>query len=252
MDATHAELQQLREENQALRERIAVLLERLTKLEAQLATARKNSGNSSKPPSSDIVKPSAPQQEKKPKQKRKRGGQPGDPRHERPLFPPEEIDETFDYSLSSCPDCGGKLTPGEGSPRVVQQVEIVAVPLQVTEHRGLPCFCRRCQETHYAPLPDEVQRAGLIGPRLTAVVAFLKGGCHCSFSTIRKFLRDVVGVTITRSELRKVCAKVADSLEEPYQQLLSLLPEQELLNVDETSHKECGQRLWTWCLLRLN
>jgi len=126
-------------------------------------------------------------------------------------------------------------------------VEVVAAPIVVTEHRGLPCFCSRCQKTHYTPLPHEVRKAGLIGPRLTAVVAFLKGGCHCSFSTIRKFLRDVVGVTVSRSQLRNVCAKVADSLDAAYQQLLVALPQQDVLNVDETGHKEYRQRLWTWC-----
>ncbi|MBI3461921.1 MAG: IS66 family transposase [Planctomycetes bacterium] len=230
-----------------LRQQVAALLERVAKLEAQLAAARKNSGNSSKPPSSDIVKPSQPTSGQKPKQKRKRGGQPGHPRHERPPFAPEDIDQTCDYSLSVCPDCGGKLTPGNEPPRVLQQVEVIATPLQVTEHRGLACYCRRCRKTHYAPLPEEVRRAGLIGPRLTAVVAFLKGGCHCSFTTIRKFLRDVLGVTISRGQLRKVCAKVADSLDAGYQQLLALLPEQDRLNVDETGHKEYKQRMWTWC-----
>jgi transposase len=232
---------------QRLRQELAEMRERMATLEARLAAALKNSGNSSKPPSSDIVKPPRPKPGKRQTNKRKRGGQPGHPRHERPPFAPEDIDQTWDYTLSACPDCGGQLKPGNQPPRLVQQVEIVASPIEVTEHRGLPYFCPHCRKTHYAPLPDEVRRAGLIGPRLTAVVAFLKGGCHCSFSTIRKFLRDVVKVTISRSQLRKLCAKVADSLEPAYQQLLAALPEQERLNVDETGLKEYGQRLWTWC-----
>ena len=245
MDATDANLEGLRQENQALKAQVAALLERIAALEAQLAAARKNSGNSSKPPSTDIAKPSRPARDQK--SKRKRGAQPGHPRHQRPPFAPEDIDETWEYSFRICPDCGGKVTPLDEPPRVLQQVEIVARPIQVTEHRGWACFCRRCQKTHYAPLPDEVRRAGLVGPRLTSIVAFLKGGCHCSFTTIRKFLRDVLGVTISRGQLRKVCAKVADSLEAAYQQLRDLLPEQERLNVDETGHKEYKQRMWTWC-----
>jgi transposase len=246
MDATSANLEGLRLENEALKAQVAALLQRVAKLEAELAAARKNSGNSSKPPSSDIAKPSRPAPQRQ-KSKRKRGGQPGHPRHERPPFAPEEIDQAWDYTLRVCPDCGGKLTSTDDPPRVLQQVEIVARPIQVTEHRGLPCFCSRCQKTHYAPLPAEVRRAGLVGPRLTSIVAFLKGGCHCSFTTIRKFLRDVLGVTISRGQLRKVCGKVADSLDASYQQLLALLPEQERLNVDETGHKEYKQRMWTWC-----
>ena len=228
-----------------LTKRVAALEAELAALTARLAALQKNSSNSSKPPSSDIVKPPRPGTSSS--GKRKRGGQPGHPRHERPPFTPEDIDERVDYTLAACPDCGGRVTPHDAPPRVVQQVEIVAKPIHVSEHRGLACYCKRCQKTYYAEIPEPVRRAGLVGPRLTALVAFLKGGCHCSFSTIRKFLRDVVGVTISRGQLRKVCAKASDSLEAAYDQLLAAAREQAVLNVDETGHKEYDQRLWTWC-----
>ena len=64
-------------------------------------------------------------------------------------------------------------------------------------------------------MPETVEKAGLFGPRLTALVAFMKGVCHASFSTIRKFLRDVVGVTVSRGYLVKVIAKVSRSLTLP-------------------------------------
>ena len=31
-----------------------------------------------------------------------------------------------------------------------------------------------------------------------------------------------------------------------YEELLSLLPGEEVVNVDETGHKQKGRRLWTW------
>ena len=218
---------------------------RVAALEAQLAKAQKNSTNSSKPPSSDITK--SPRARSAKKGKLRRGGQPGHPRHERPPFQPDEIDRQVDYHLSHCPDCGGQTTPLDLPPRVVQQAEIVTSPLEISEHRGQACFCAHCQKTHYAEIPAPVRQAGLIGPRLTARVAFLKGGCHCSFSTIRKFLRDVVGLTVSRAHLRNVCAKVADGLHTAYDQLLAAVRQQATLNVDETGHKEYAQRLWTWC-----
>jgi transposase len=229
----------------SLEQRIAVLEDRLAALQVQLAASKKNSANSSKPPSSDIIKPPRPGGVGG--RKRKRGGQPGHPRHERPPFTPEEIDERVDYTLSICPDCGGRTRLLDLAPRVVQQVEIVRSPITVSEHRGRACFCVRCQKTHYAEIPAAVRRAGLVGPRLTALVAFLKGGCHCSFTTIRKFLRDVVGVTVSRGQLRNVCAKVSDSLDAAYEELLGAARQQAVLNVDETGHKEYAQRLWTWC-----
>jgi transposase len=84
-------------------------------------------------------------------------------------------------------------------------------------------------------------------PGLTTLIAYLKGACHASFSTIRKFLRDVVGLTISRGHLSAVIGKVTQALDDPYQDLLDRLPGAGRLNVDETGHKRNGQRMWTWC-----
>jgi transposase len=87
----------------------------------------------------------------------------------------------------------------------------------------------------------------LAGPRLTTVIAYLKGACHASYSTIRKFVRDVIGLTISRGQLCKIIGKVSRALERPYEELLGDLPGQAVLNVDETGHKRNGQQHWTWC-----
>jgi hypothetical protein len=58
-----------------LRSTNAKLLQRIAELELQLAKALKNSSNSSKSPSSDIVKP--PTKQAKRQKKAKRGGQKG-------------------------------------------------------------------------------------------------------------------------------------------------------------------------------
>lgn len=221
---------------------------RIAELEAQLAKAQKHSGNSSKPPSSDIVKPPQSDAPHSKGKKRRRGGQPGHPRHERPAFTPDQLTAApHEYTLDLCPDCGGTLKNAAAAPRLIQQVEIVVQPIQVEEHRARAYWCPKCQKVHYAALPPPVENAGLVGPRLTALVGFLKSVCHASFSTIRKFLRDVVGVTISRGQLAKVVQKVSTSLEQTYEELLALLPEAERLNVDETGHRDQGKRLWTWC-----
>ena len=129
----------------------------------------------------------------------------------------------------------------------MQQVEIVTRPIHVSEHRSRACYCGKCRKTFVAPVSREVRKTGLVGPRLTALVGYLKGACHASFSTIRKFLREVMSVTISRGQLRKVCAKVADSLQFSYEELLAALPKEGRLNVDETGHPENGRQLWTWC-----
>ena len=225
---------------------VVLLTEQIETLKEQLAKAKKDSSTSSKPPSSDIVKP------KKPKGKgghgkRKSGGQPGHPKHERPEFPPEMLDNAWEYYLDECPVCGDALLPSDAAPKTIQQIEIIQKPIRIDEHRGLAYWCESCQKVHYAPLPPEVRKGGLFGPELTALVAYMKGSCHASFSTIRKFLRDALNVTVSRGYLRKLIAKVTDSLGQAYDELLSLLPGEDVINVDETGHKEKGRRLWTWC-----
>jgi transposase len=238
----------LRLELEALKAQLATLSATIAQLQGQLAAARKDSSTSSKPPSSDIVKPPKPAPPEG-QDRRRIGGQPGHPKHERADFPPEAINGgAFDHRLELCPKCGHDLQPMLTIvPRVIQQVDIQDVPLVIQEHRGHPGWCGHCRKVYEAPLPIGIARGGLVGPRLTTLIAFLKGVCHASFSTIRKFVRDVVGLTISRGQLAKIIAKVSEALEPPYEQLLRDLPDQERLNVDETGHKQNALKRWTWC-----
>jgi transposase len=231
----------------ALTATVADLQATLGQVQAQLAAARKDSSTSSKPPSSDLVKPPKPPPPSG-HDKRQRGGQPGHPKHQRLVVAPELLTAPpHDYVLEICPDCGSGLRPAGDDARVVQQVEIAAVPILMEEHRSHPGWCPSCRKAHYAALPAVVERGGLAGPRLTTLIAYLKGVCHASYSTIRKFLRDVVQLTISRGQLAKIITKVSQALDAPYQELLEHLPSQSRLNVDETGHPENGERWWTWC-----
>ena len=227
---------------------LVALKQVVAQLAQQLASARKDSSTSSKPPSSDIVKPPKPPPPEG-QDRRRIGGQPGHPTHERAAFEPEAINGgSFDHRLDSCPCCGHDLQPALTiAPRVVQQIDIGEVPLSITEHRSHPGWCPHCRVMQQAPLPPGIGRGGLVGPTLTTLIAYLKGACHASYSTVPKFLRDVAKVTISRGELARIIAKVSRALEQPYQELLDDLPGQARLNVDETGHRQNGDRQWTWC-----
>ena len=231
---------------QRLAAELAAAQEEIARLREQLAKARKNSATSSKPPSSDLVKPKPPGTQAD-GSKRRIGGQPGHAKHEREPFPPEQIGQFVMHTLDACPDCGGGLRRNGACPRVVQQLDIEATPLKIEQHTCPEYWCDQCRKPCWAALPLPIERGGLVGPNLTALIAFMKGFCHASYSTIRKFLRDVVGVTIARATLCKVINKVSAALEGSYEELLQLLPKEAKLNVDETGHKNNGERWWTWC-----
>lgn len=129
-----AENAQLRQDKARLESQVAQLQAENARLIHQLAAARKHSGNSSKPPSSDIVKPNG--QRPKKKSKRRIGGQKGHPQHRRPAFAPEEVDQRIPVRLKQCPvDPSHRISPAEGPEhqRTIQQVELVKKPFRVLE-----------------------------------------------------------------------------------------------------------------------
>ena len=83
------------------------LLDRVEQLEAEnrdlKARLGLNSTNSSKPPSTDP--PNRKRKPPVPPSGRRRGGQPGHRRHDRPLVPPDHVDQVVECRPSHCAAC---------------------------------------------------------------------------------------------------------------------------------------------------
>lgn len=228
-DQLQRENQRLREENQRLQDQIARL--------------KRNSSNSSRPPSSDIVK-SKNESTPRGKRHRKIGGQEGHSRHERIPFGPDDLGPILRYELS--PQQAQGLIPLDDW-FIVQQVELVDRPYVVTEHRARKYQDGRTGRIVIAPLPAAVKAAGLVGPRLSALAAYQKGDGHMSYSTIQRFWNEVLGIPISRGQLVNVVQKASAAFETPYHELRDALVGQAYLGVDESGHQDRGADLWTWC-----
>jgi len=131
--------------------------------------------------------------------------------------------------------------------RVIQQVELATKLYTVTEHRARRYRCKKTGRIITASLPRALVKAGLVGPRLTALAAYLKGACHSSYTTVQTFFNDVLKVRLSAGPLAKLVRKTGDALKPAYDQLKAALPRQAHLGVDETGHKEGGRAMWTWC-----
>ena len=111
-----------------LTQQVETLMKRVQQLEEEVAWLKKDSHNSSQPPSSDIVKPktSVPVGRKK----RKRGGQYGHTKFTRSSFAPEQVDKVIKYELSEkdaqglVPPCAGANASGRQSRHVKNRTEI--------------------------------------------------------------------------------------------------------------------------------
>ncbi|MCL2623988.1 MAG: IS66 family transposase [Planctomycetaceae bacterium] len=247
MDAKDRRIAEQDREIAELKAELKAALENIAQLEAKIASLTKNSANSSKPPSSDIVKP--PKQPKgKGKRKRKIGAQKGHKQNLRTPFDENQIDQTVELQLEACPKCGGELEPTNKPPKKHQQVELIEKPFIVTEYQQAEYWCEKCQCYHTATLPTEVQRAGLFGQNLIALTAYLKGRSHMSFTTLQDFFADVLGLKVSTGFLAKQVRKASDALASPYDNLVAQLKSEDHLHSDETGGKENGKRRWTWCL----
>ncbi len=168
-------IERLMEENRQLRETVAFLNSQIEELKEQIAKLKKNSRNSSKPPSSDIVKASKPPLKEG---KRKQGAQPGHPKNERPLLDANQINQFHNHILPFCPDCRGEVTlRSDLERRRIQQIEIKEIPIWTEEHRSYDVWCPTCRKMHYMPFPKEVVKAGLFKERMTALVVCFRRGC---------------------------------------------------------------------------
>jgi len=229
-------------EIKTLKEYIKVLENKIQLLEEKIARLEKNSSNSSKPPSSDIVKPA--KATRKFVGKHKRGAQRGHRKFTRQPFEPEQVDEIIEYEL--------KDKDAEGLERldewyIIQQIVLPEKMYKVVEHRARKYLNPVTGKIHIAPIPDEIRKGGLLGADVTAFAAFMKGHCHMSYTTIRQFFKELMKLEISRGVLCKAMQKVSDSLKPSYDKLAQLLPQQLQVNVDETGHHDNGKLHWTWC-----
>jgi transposase len=234
---------ELEQRNLELRAENDQLLGKIESLQEQIAELQTDSSTSHKPPSSDIVKPP----NETPDSPRKIGGQPGHPGHFRKPYSPDELTGSCHYKHQQCPDCGGQIETSTQPVYTLQQIDIAEIKHTIVEHCSYESWCPQCQKMIRSSIPESIERHGMFGPQLRALIAYLKGMCHASFSTIRKYLRDVMQIKVSRGYLAKVISQVSEALEEPYEELLHELVNQPILNVDETSHPHNKERWWTWC-----
>ncbi len=57
-------------------------------------------------------------------------------------------------------------------------------------------MCPHCGRTVWAELPAGVIEGQLFGPRLQALIGYMKGSLHASYSGLEAFCRDVLNIEV--------------------------------------------------------
>jgi transposase len=227
---------------------LMALVERLTarvaELEAQVARLSRNSTNSSKPPSSDP--PCVTRPLHKPSGK-KRGGQPGHPRHQRKLLPVDQVDVVVPLVPKRCCRCGRSdcLVRCATPPVRSQVVEIPPIKPTVTEHQQFAVTCTDCGATTVAALPAGVPRSAF-GPRLSAMLAICTAKYRLSKRAVREMLSDFLGVELSLGSVSNVEKQVSAALEKPTEEARAYVRVAPVVHADETSWRENKKKAWLW------
>lgn len=217
----------------------AVVEAQRREIEELRAKLRRNSSNSSLPPSSDP--PWKPPGDRQVRGKKKRGGQPGHGGQSRRRVEPDKV---VDVRPCSCDGCGAALVGEDANPWCHQVTEIPKPVAETVEYRmhELRCECGRITR---APLPDNVPR-GAFGPRLLAMVAVCTGAYRLSKRAVEELLRDFFGVELSLGSVSNAERIIAGALEAPHQEILAAVRTARVANADETSWSEGNKLAWLW------
>jgi transposase len=220
---------------EAVAAQVTVLSARVAELDARL---NQHSSNSSKPPSSDgphveLAPPKSPSG-------KRRGGQPGHPRHDRVILPPDEV---IDHKPIHCRACHAALAGDDPQPTLDQVIELPAQLRHVTHHRRHTLTCAACAARTTAP-PVSAAATGF-GPRLTAATAYLSGVGRLGKRTTRTLFAELCDIPMSLGSVSKLEATVSRALEPIHAEAHTHTQGLDA-NVDETGWKQGTSKAWLW------
>jgi transposase len=248
-DPRDQRITELEAENAAAKLRVAELERKVDEL-TQLVLALKeqlnrNSGNSSKPPSSDTPNQRAERRGKS-GTGGKRGGQPGHSGSKRELVPPEQVSEFKPLFPPACENCWAAL-PQTAGPSVqrFQTVELPPLKAYVIEWLRHCVTCPDCNHKTWAstaPIPSSP-----FGPRLSAVIGLVTGVYHLSRRAAVSLTGDVLGIDISLGAVSAVEERVSEAVKPAVEEAWAKLDEAPVKHTDGTSWFQAGVMcaLWT-------
>lgn len=226
---------------------IQQLTGRVERLEAEL---RKNSRNSSAPPSSDPLAAKQRYKAARPKgpSGKSQGAQRGHEGKGRDLLGAWAVDEVVVHWPAAC-GCGHEFSDAErvpiGDPVRHQVEELPEISTVVIEHQCPRVRCPDCGRARRAELPAGISQS-MFGPRLQAAVAVLSVRNRVSRRDAAELAGELFGARISAGAVDRILTRAADALADPYDDLLARVRGAGALNMDETGWRLKGAQRTLW------
>jgi transposase len=217
---------------------IATLTARIQDLEDQRS---RTSRTSHQPPASDGF-------QKQPRSLREPsgqspGGQPGHPGQT--LLFSDHPDETVLHRPSHCAGCGLPLAdvPAQDGQRR-QVVDLPPLHLVTTEHQVAIICCPHCQTETRGQFPPEATEPVQYGPRLQALVVYLRTYQLLPSARTQELLADLFGTAPSEGTLATILTSTATQLAPVVERIRAALTQAEVAHFDETGGYVEDKRYW--------
>lgn len=194
---------------QLFKDTIGLLVERLQKVEDQLA---KNSRNSGKPPSRDGYDKPAPKSLRK-RHRRKSGGQAG--HRGETLKIVADPDQVEIHAVQECTHCGTSLKQEKAIRYERRQVfDLPKVQIQVTEHRVEIKDCPCCHKESRGAFPRGVSKAVQYGTEIKSQMVYLNTEQHIPLERTCDLLEEFYNHRPSEGTIVAACEEGAQAVEE--------------------------------------
>jgi len=224
---------------------VQVLLKRVDELEQEVNIYRnkKNSNNSSIPPSKDENRPKRNNLRKK--SGLKSGGQKG--RKGKTLKMVETPDFIKEYHPEFCTCCGNSMTDILSDFAGRRQVfDIPPIEIKVTEHRVYERMCS-CGHKNKASWPSGVEAPVSYGSNIVSLVGYFHTRQYIPFKRMQEIFSDVFHAPISEGGIHYLLEKLARKAAPAYQIIKDKLQATRCaVGSDETGIKVNGDKYWGW------
>jgi transposase len=230
---------------EAVVELVMGLVEHIAKLEARLTElegiVKKNSNNSSKPPSGDGFGKKT--KSLRTKSQKNTGGQTD---HQgKTLEWSSQVDEIVTHQVEQCDGCGADLTrEAVARVRTRQVYDIPPMELVITEHQAEVKACPHCQQENQAQFPPFVTNVVQYGARLKSMMVYLMEGQLLPSARTCEILSDVVGVSISEGTLFNTRSQCFEQLAAKEERIKAEILASDVVHVDETGMRVNGKLWW--------
>jgi transposase len=236
---THAELVALVTELVVAVQRLEAENQRL-KAEVAKDPPPPTSHNSAQPPSRDRKRNLATNR------RRKKHGPPfGHARQTRAWV--AEPDRIIEAPVGICGHCQADLRGVE--PRVVlrhQLTEIPPITPVVLETRQAEVVCPDCQRVTRGELPAGLDGGRSFGPRVAAMVIYLKHEQHLSYQRVTQLCQDLFGVAISEGGASAILQRAGVAAQLVAKEIGTQVAQSAVIGSDETSARVAGRTWWQW------